>query len=107
MSKPRIRVVLARPSLPDPLIALRAVADARHPFLRHAAGPGSRGTAWSYLALEPEEVLVTARIAGGAPLTRRLAALRAERPIQHGPRVPFAGGWAGLVGYEARAAVER
>lgn len=101
------RVVLPAPALPDPLAALRAVADRPHPFLRLAEGPGFRGEPWSFLGVAPTRVLTTRQVAGDRPLTRRLAPLRAERVRHAGPRVPFGGGWAGMLGYEARTAVER
>ncbi|MDF1701601.1 MAG: anthranilate synthase component I family protein, partial [Planctomycetota bacterium] len=44
---------------------------------------------------------------GGRSLAERLEALRPEAVRRIGPAVPFAGGWAGMLGYEARAAVER
>ena len=102
-----VSVVLPTRRLPDPLPALRRVADRPHPFLRLAAGRGFRGAPWSFLAVAPTAVETTRRIGGARPLTDRLAALAPERVERHGPRIPFAGGWAGMLGYEARSAVER
>jgi anthranilate/para-aminobenzoate synthase component I len=97
-------VVLPAARLPAPLDALDAAAGAAHPFLRHAEGPGFRGRPWSFLALAPSRVL---RGLGRARrLADRLADLRPATVVRHGPRLPFAGGWAGLLGYEARAGIE-
>ena len=90
---------------PDPVDALLAVGRADHPFLRTAQGGGSRGTPWSFLGVRPRETLVCRR----APSTDAscLEALAPVRVTHRGPTVPFRGGWAGMLGYELRAAVER
>ena len=102
-----VGVCLPAPDLGDPLAALDRVPAGARPFLRLAAGPGFRGTPWSFLALEPREVLRVVAPGPGRCLADLLAPLRPTRVERHGPRLPFAGGWAGLLGYEARSAVER
>jgi len=104
---PLVSVVLSAPTLPEPLAALTAQATVPHPFLRLAAGTGFRGTPWSFFACDPAQVLRIGRIGGGATLAARLEPLRPRALERHGPRVPFAGGWAGMLGYEARSAIER
>ena len=104
---PCIGVVLPAPRLPAPLDALDALAGARHPFLRHALGRGHRGVPWSFLAADPLEVLCATQVGPARRLSARLAALRPRAVTRHGAAMPFAGGWAGMLGYAARAAVER
>jgi para-aminobenzoate synthetase component 1 len=104
---PCVRFARRLRAAPTPLAALRCLAGAGRPFLRLAAGPGFRGIPWSILAVAPDEVLDVARVAPGRPLAAQLAAVAAHPPASSGPPVPFAGGWAGAVGYEARSAVER
>ncbi len=105
--RPPTRVVLAAPGLPDPVSALGSARDGDRAFLRLAKGPGHRGTAWSFLGLEPAEILSTRRTTASSSLAKALAPLRPQ-PVRHvGPKLPFAGGWAGFLGYEARSGVER
>ncbi|MFM8979402.1 MAG: anthranilate synthase component I family protein, partial [Planctomycetia bacterium] len=76
-------------------------------FLRLAAAPGSRGPAWSVLALPSRRRLAVGRWPGQLGLREALAPV-APRPVRcHGRRLPFVGGWVGLLGYEARSGVER
>ncbi len=80
--------------------------DRPHPVARVAAGRGHRGPRWSYVAADPVEVLEI----GGWPRRRTLAdalAPLATRPAPtSGALPPFAGGWIGMLGYEARCGVE-
>ena len=103
---PQHRVVLPAPGLGPPLAGLRALRARRHPFLRLAAGTGHRGTPWSFLAADPTEVLRIGRTTPRQRLAERLAPARPVRLRCHGPSLPFGGGWAGMIGYEARSAVE-
>ncbi len=104
---PARSVVLPVRGAPEPLAALRALADEGTPFLRLAAGRGFRGRPWSMLAVRPTERLLLRRVDGRRGLAEQLAPLASHRLERRGPAVPFAGGWAGYLGYEARSAVER
>jgi para-aminobenzoate synthetase component 1 len=92
---------------PSPLRALEAAVEAPHAFLRTAAG-GPRDLArWSFLACDPVETLRVDDVARDGAAAWDALAARWPLPVSRvGPRVPFAGGWAGTVGYEMRAAVE-
>jgi para-aminobenzoate synthetase component 1 len=100
-----VSVVSRWADAPAPLDALDAVAGRRHPFLRLAAGGPRDLSRWSFLGCDP----VAAVRIRGAPTPdawRRLSALRPRSVRRVGPRVPFASGWAGAVGYEMRSALE-
>jgi para-aminobenzoate synthetase component 1 len=104
----RALVSVVRPwsGAPSPLEALPAAATGRHAFLRLAAGGPGDLSRWSFLACDPDQVVATS--APPRPdVWERLRARWPSRVARTGPRVPFAGGWAGSIGYEARAAVER
>jgi para-aminobenzoate synthetase component 1 len=104
---PLVGVVAPWRSAPRPLEALAAVAGRRHPFLRHfAGGPADLG-AWSFLAADPRRTFVVAPGAAGPATFPALARLWPRRVRRIGPRIPFAGGWAGVLGYELRSACER
>jgi para-aminobenzoate synthetase component 1 len=102
-----VGTVEAFPAAPSPLDALARVAGSSRPFLRGPLGTGFRGRPWSFLACEPAEDLVLAALPAGGSLRDALAPLRPAPVRRLGARVPFGGGWAGFVGYEARSGVER
>jgi para-aminobenzoate synthetase component 1 len=102
-----VGVVVPWPAAPDPLAALAAVAGRRHPFLRlFAGGPADLG-AWSFLAADPDRVWPVPAGRVGPRFFADLARRWPRRVVRRGPRIPFAGGWAGTLGYELRSAVER
>ncbi|MHC5012219.1 MAG: chorismate-binding protein, partial [Planctomycetota bacterium] len=92
--------------LPAPLEAFRRLGRRKHAFFRLAAAAGFRGTPWSLLAVDPSDVLRVVRVSGRRRLSDLLAPLRPRPVVRRGPTVPFAGGWAGMIGYEGRSAVE-
>jgi para-aminobenzoate synthetase component 1 len=57
--------------------------------------------------VDPVESLAWDATPRGRRLSDLLAKVRPRAVARRGPRLPFAGGWAGFLGYEARAAVER
>ena len=77
-----------------------------HVFFRRAAGGPADVPRWSYLASDPTEVLSPEAGRGAADPFATLARRWPTRVVRHGPPLPFAGGFAGFVGYEARSAVE-
>lgn len=76
-------------------------------FLRLAAAPGAPGPAWSLLALPSGRRLAVQRWPAALGLADALAPVAPRRVRCHGRRLPFVGGWVGLLGYEARSGVER
>jgi len=105
---PRCSVVQPWAAAVPPLEALRRLAPDRHPFVRFAAGGPKDLARWSYAGAHPVETL---RVTVGARGPERdpwvALARRWPRPMtRQGPRIPFAGGWFGCLGYELRSAVE-
>lgn len=92
--------------LPSPLEALARLPGEAPCFLRHAAGPGHRGHPWSFLGWGSDSVLALRQVPAQQGLREALAALHPDGTRRTGPPLPFAGGWAGLIGYEARSGVE-
>ena len=92
--------------LPAPTEALLGLAGRRHVALRLAASPGHRGLPYSYLMADPREVRFEEQLGGPGDLARALAPLAPRAVRREGPRLPFAGGWVGVLGYEARSGVE-
>ncbi|MDJ0974433.1 MAG: anthranilate synthase component I family protein [Planctomycetota bacterium] len=101
----RIRV-RPRRDLPPPLEALRRLQGGPPCVLRLAEGTGHRGRPWSFLAAAPTDTLRLGVVPRGTALTDALAPVRPVEAARDGPRVPFAAGWAGFLGYEARSGVE-
>jgi para-aminobenzoate synthetase component 1 len=102
-----VSVVRPWADAPAPLDALAAVESSEHPFLRLASGGPADVPRWSFLACDPDDVLVVRGRPRPSPDPwRRLAAVWPKDVRRLGPRVPFAGGWAGSVGYEMRSTVE-
>jgi para-aminobenzoate synthetase component 1 len=107
----RVLVSLVRPwpEAPAPLDALEealaAGGDDAPVFLRLSAGGPADLSRWSFLGVEPVEVATT-REPPSSDAWARAAARWPCRVSRAGPRVPFGGGWAGTIGYEARSAVE-
>lgn len=107
--RPALVVVTRRVGrgLPTPLEGARRLGPVPGLFLRWSAGPTADARPWSFLALAGPRALAAPVWPGGARLDRLLARAR-PRPVSvHGPRLPFASGYAGLIGYEARQGVER
>ena len=105
---PRCSVVRPWAEAVSPLEALRRLAGARHPFVRFAAGGPKDLARWSYAGADPVETLrVTVGSRGPQRDPWKAIARRWPRPVaRSGPRIPFAGGWFGCLGYELRSAVE-
>ncbi len=91
---------------PPPLDVFRAVASEAHVFLRHASGGGARGTPWSFLSWGPTDVTTVRTIRSRRTLERALDPLRPDNMKGDRKGVPFIGGWAGVLGYEARSGIE-
>jgi para-aminobenzoate synthetase component 1 len=93
---------------PTPREAFRAVAHLAHPFFRLAEGPADLGR-WSYLAVDPVDVLAIEGTVRG-PAADPWSALSSRWPEavrrRGRPPPPFAGGWAVAMAYELRSAVE-
>src|SRR5438045_3045981 len=109
-----VTVVLPWRDAPRPFAAFRAVADAARPFFRRASAGPRDLPRWSYLACDPTRVLTVSGSRRGPsrdPFEALARAWPAPLPVPRGghPRglPPFAGGWAGSIGYECRSAVER
>ncbi|MFM8387335.1 MAG: anthranilate synthase component I family protein [Planctomycetia bacterium] len=103
-------LVAATQRLPGPpsLLHLLAVAGSRPgTFLRWCAGPAGVEPGWSVLALPGPRALHIQRWPRGLSLAEALVPLAPRRVRVHGPRLPFMGGWVGMLGYEARSGVER
>jgi len=106
---PLVRVVRRWSRAPDPSTALAALGERPGAFLRWANGGPADIARWSFAGSEPVSVLEVRGnrrglsqdpwAAMGARWPRRVRSL--------GPRIPFAGGWFGSLGYELRAAIER
>jgi para-aminobenzoate synthetase component 1 len=91
----------------DPLALAEALGPLPGLFLRLSRGLRGRAAGWSFLTLAEPGGLAPARLPAGKRLAEVLAPLRPREARRHGPQVPFAGGWVGYLGYEARSAVER
>ncbi|MEZ6008422.1 MAG: anthranilate synthase component I family protein [Planctomycetota bacterium] len=91
----------------DPLRLLAAWAGRPHLAARVVAGRGHRGAPWSYVAADPLDVLEVPRWPRGRSLADVLAPL-GTRPggVTGRGLPPFASGWLGMLGYEARSGVE-
>lgn len=98
-------MVLEAPGLPPPLEALGRLEPDARPFLRLSRGPGFRGRPFDLLLARPSAVLERRRVRAGEGAAA-LAPLRPRPATPVGP-LPFASGWAGMLGYEARSLVER
>lgn len=86
---------------------MAAWAGRRHLAARVVGGRGHRGTPWSYVACDPVDVLDVQRWPRGRRLADVLAPLAAPAEPPRGAGLPpFAGGWLGMLGYEARSGVE-
>jgi para-aminobenzoate synthetase component 1 len=108
VNAPRALVSLVRPwpDAPAPLDALAVVGDDAPVFLRLCAGGPRDLSRWSFLGIDPVDVATVHGPPRGDAWA--LAARRwPARVSRAGPRLPFAGGFAGTLGYEARSAVER
>lgn len=104
---PRLHVHTARVrGLPEPLALLRALEGRPGTFLRLVRGPSATEAGWSYLALADGPPLCVRRVLAGGRLADLLTRLRPSPAARHGPAMPFAGGWFGFLGYEARSGVE-
>jgi para-aminobenzoate synthetase component I len=92
----------------QPLEALRRLAGRPGAFLRWAAGGPRDLTGWSFAGSDPVASLVVSVTRRGPQRDPWVALERLRRRVRRlGPRIPFAGGWFGTIGYELRAAVER
>ncbi len=91
-------VLLPLDPAPDPLDALTRVAHLSHPVLLDSAADRDGMGRWSYLAVDPEELLETSADHWPAVRDRIRASLD---PADHHPGgPPFQGGWIGWLSYE-------
>jgi len=79
-----------------------------HAFFRRSSGGPKDVARWSYLASDPTEILSsdTGRARASKDPFAALARRWPTRVSREGPALPFSGGFAGFLGYEARSAVE-
>jgi para-aminobenzoate synthetase component 1 len=92
--------------LAEPLELLRRLGSRTGLFLRLARGPGPGAQGWSYLALAQGAPLSRTRLGQASRLADVLAPLRPLPVVRRGPPIPFAAGWVGYLGYEARSGIE-
>ncbi len=102
---PRFGLV-RRVELPPPTEALLGLSGRPHVAFRHAASVGHRGLPFSYLMCDPVALAPVQALEAPGDLARALAPVAAQRVRRTGPRLPFAGGWVGVLAYEARSGVE-
>ncbi len=97
-----------RRSAGGPPDSLRRSAGGPPASLRRSAGGPPAVARWSYIASDPTEILTsdTRPLRAHRDPFDALARRWPARVVRDGPAVPFAGGFAGFIGYEARCAVE-
>ncbi len=98
-------VLLPFDSAPDPLDALARVSHLPHPVLLDGASDPDGLGRWSYLAVDPDELIECGADAWPSARDRIRASFDPTHHHPDGP--PFQGGWIGWLSYELGRAFDR